>query len=432
MFFPRGGSAHVARAFARQLPADGWDVTVLSGSHRGADAREFYAGLDTVAVDFDAGDAPMHPSYEDRPDAPDKVFAMVGDDEYERHVDAWAAALARARAADADVLHLHHLTPLNEAAARVAPGVPIVGHLHGTELLMLEHIAEGAPESWVHADAWWERMRGWAAACERLVVLSPSQIDRVEALLDIDADRCVVVPNGYDPSRFAPRTVDRRAFWRRQLTEQPRGWLPGEPDGSLSYPAAAAESLADRVVLVCVGRFTEVKRMGLLVCAYARARERFDRDAALVFVGGHHGEWEGKHPGVVARELGLDDVFLTGWQDHDALPEFFSASDATVLASVREQFGLVLVEGMACHLPAVAVDRYGPADIVTPGETGWLVEPDDEPALADALVEVVRNPDERRRRGEVAARDAARRFAWPALSGRLSDVLAGAATAVRA
>jgi glycosyltransferase involved in cell wall biosynthesis len=432
MFFPRGGSAHVARALARQLPASGWDVTVLSGSRRGADANTFYAGLDTVAVDFDAGDAPMQPSYEDRPGAADRVFARVGDEELERHVDAWSAAMERARAAEADVLHLHHLTPLYEAAARVAPGVPIVGHLHGTELLMLERIAEGAPEGWDHAEAWWERMRGWAAACERIVVLSPSQIDRVERLLDVDADRCVVVSNGYDPEHFKRRPVDRARFWREQLSEHPRGWLPGEEPGSLAYPPQVAESLAERCVLVCVGRFTEVKRMGLLVRAYANARERFDRSAALVFVGGHDGEWEAEHPGVVARDLGLEDVFLAGWHDHEALPGFYSAADASVLASVCEQFGLVLVEGMACELPAVAVGRFGPADIVTPGETGWLVEPDDERSLAGALVEVVGDPAERRRRGEAAARDVAQRFAWPARAERLAGTLAEAAASVRA
>jgi glycosyltransferase involved in cell wall biosynthesis len=432
MFFPRGGSAHVARALARQLPASGWDVTVLSGSRRGADANKFYAGLDTVAVDFDAGDAPMQPSYEDRPGAADRVFARVGDEELEQHVDAWAAALERARAADADVLHLHHLTPLYEAAARVAPDVPIVGHLHGTELLMLERIAAGAPEGWDHAEAWWERMRGWAAACERIVVLSPSQIDRVERLLDVDADRCVVVSNGYDPEHFKRRPIDRAAFWREQLSENPRGWLPGEEPGSLSYPPQLAESLGERCVLVCVGRFTEVKRMGLLVRAYARARERFDRPAALVFVGGHDGEWEAEHPGVVARDLGLEDVFLAGWHDHEALPGFYSAADASALASVCEQFGLVLVEGMACELPAIAVGRFGPADIITPGETGWLVEPDDEASLAEALVEVVRDPAERRRRGEAAARDVAARFAWPARAERLAGTLAEAAASVRA
>ncbi len=433
MFFPRGGSAHVARALARALPDYGWDVTVLSGSHgRGGDARAFYAGLDTVAVDFDLGDAPMHPSYEDRPGAEDPVFARVDDDAYERHVDAWSAALERARAAEADVLHLHHLTPLHEAAARVAPDVPVVGHLHGTELLMLERIAAGPPASWDHAAAWWERMRGWAARCERLLLLSGSQTARAEALLDVSAERCVVVPNGFDPVRFRRRSIDRPAFWRQMLAEDPRGWLPGESEGSLRYPPAVAESLAGRCILLCVGRFTEVKRMGLLVRAYAQARELFAHDAALVIVGGHPGEWEAEHPGVVARELGLDDVFLAGWHEHDALVEFLSASDAIVLASVREQFGLVLVEGMACALPAVAVDRYGPRDIVVPGRTGWLVEPDDQTALADALVEVVNDPAGRGRRGRAGAIHARAHFAWPALAQRLSDVLVEAAQTVRA
>jgi glycosyltransferase involved in cell wall biosynthesis len=365
----------------------------------------------------------MQPSYEDRPDAPDHVFAKVGEEELERHVDAWADALERARADEADVLHLHHLTPIHDAAARVAPGVPIVGHLHGTELLMLEHIADGAPAGWTHAEAWWERMRAWAAHCERLVVLSPSQLERVDRLLDVDRDRCVVVPNGYDPERFKSCDVDRRPFWRHELSEAPRGWLPGQEPGSLRYPAELAEGLAERCVLLCVGRFTEVKRMGLLVRAYARARERFDRPAALVFVGGHDREWEGEHPGVVAQELGLDDVFLAGWHDQEELPSFYCAADATVLASIREQFGLVLVEGMACRRPAIAVGRYGPADIVTPGETGWLVAPDDEAELAGALVEAVSDPAEVRRRGEAAARDVAQRIALAAGAERFSQTL---------
>ena len=97
MFFPRGGSAHVARALAAELPAHGWDVTLVSGSRSGGhgDARSFYAGLDVHAVDFDAGDAPLHPSYEDRPGAPDPVFAAVDDADCERHVAAWANARTR-------------------------------------------------------------------------------------------------------------------------------------------------------------------------------------------------------------------------------------------------------------------------------------------------------------------------------------------------
>jgi glycosyltransferase involved in cell wall biosynthesis len=420
MFFPRGGSAHVARALARELPAHGCDVTIVSGSLPGhGDAERFYAGLDVHAVDFARGDAPMHPSYEDRPDAPDRVFAALDDRAFEEHVAAWSRALEEAGAADADVLHVHHLTPIHEAAARVAPGVPVVGHLHGTELLMLERIAAGPPPTWRHADAWARRMRGWAQRCERVLLLSPTQVERAVPLLDIDRARCVIAPNGFDPERFAPRVIDRQAFWHRALVDDPHGWRPGGEEGSIAYSAEQAANVAGGPALVSVSRFTEVKRIGLLIRAFARAREALRAPASLVIVGGYPGEWEGEHPYDAIRATGARDVYLAGWQDHDALAGFFAASDAVVLASVREQFGSALVEGMACGLPAIAVDRFGPADIVRPGQTGWLVAPDEEAALAGALAQAIAHPEERLRRGAAARRDVLVRFAWPALADRL-------------
>jgi glycosyltransferase involved in cell wall biosynthesis len=427
MFFPRGGSAHVARALARELPAHGCDVTIVSGSRSNVlvgDAERFYAGLDVHAVDFSRGDAPMHPSYEDRPDAPDRVFAALDDDAYEEHVAAWSRALEEAGARDADVLQLHHLTPIHEAARRVAPDVPVVGHLHGTELLMLERIADGPPPSWRHADAWARRMRCWAQGCERILLLSRSQLERARRLLDIDPDRCVIAPNGFDPDRFRPRALDRGAFWQRVLVDDPHGWRPGGGDGSVTYRPEQAAAVAASPVLVSVSRFTEVKRLGLLIRAFARAREATALPASLVLVGGYPGEWEGEHPYETIESTGARDVYLAGWHDHDALPGFFAASDAVVLASVREQFGSVLVEGMACGLPAIAVDRLGPSEIVRPGQTGWLVAPDDESALAGALAQALAHPEERLRRGAAARRDVLVRFAWPALAERLCALFA--------
>jgi glycosyltransferase involved in cell wall biosynthesis len=339
----------------------------------------------------------------------------------------WANALERADAAGADVLHLHHLTPLHEAAARVAPDVPVIGHLHGTELLMLERIAAGAPVTWAHAAAWAERMRRWAARCARILLLSASQMERAERLLGIDPARCVIAPNGFDPQRFAPRPIDRAAHWREHLVTHPRGWRAGGGEGSLAYTEADIAPLARAPVLLTVGRFTEVKRMGLLVRAFARGRRDGAEHGALVILGGYPGEWEGEHPQDVVEATGARDVFLTGWHDHDALPAFFAASDVVVLASVREQFGLVLVEGMACGLPAIAVDRFGPADIVEAGQTGWLVEPDDEGGLAAALREAIDRPDERARRGALARERALAGYSWPALAARLAGVFGAVA-----
>ena len=438
-FFPRGGSSHVARALALELPSFGWDVTLVSGSRTDlqdfGDAADFYAGLDVRPVSFDEalgspdpldpppGTAPMHPSYEDRPGAPDRVFAALDDDAYERQVTAWAGALTAAGAAGVDALHLHHLTPIHEAASHVAPGVPVIGHLHGTELLMLEAIEAGPPSHWTYAAAWAERMRRWAHGCERLIVLSPTQLQRAQRLVGLDPDRLVILPNGFDPHAFFRRDVDRVSLFRDALVDAPRGWRAGLHPGSVRYGAEDLVSLNDGVVVLTVSRFTAVKRLPLLIEAFAKAQDRARMPASLVIVGGHPGEWEGEHPADTIERLGVRGVFLAGWHDHLEVPAFLSVADVFALASVREQFGLVLVEAMACEVPVVAVDRFGPAEIVTDGETGWLVQPDDVEALASALLHAIDDPVERARRGARARAVAIERYGWPGVARLFADVL---------
>jgi glycosyltransferase involved in cell wall biosynthesis len=269
-------------------------------------------------------------------------------------------------------------------------------------------------------------MRRWARGCERLLVLSPDAVRRVPGLLGVDPDRVVWAPNGFDPAGFDRRPLTgaaRLAHWRRWLVEEPRGWDESGVPGSVAYgDEQLAPFAAGGTVLLYVGRFTEVKRVSLLVRAHARARERFERPAPLVLLGGFPGEWEGEHPLAAVRETGDPDVFLTGWRGHEDLPDGLNAADLLVLPSVHEQFGAVIVEAMACGLPALAVDAHGPAEIVDAGETGWLVPPDDETALADALVEAVNGEHERRRRGARAYEVARGRYSWPALARGLGTV----------
>ena len=75
---------------------------------------------------------------------------------------------------------------------------------------------------------------------------------------------------------------------------------------------------------------------------------------------------------------------------------------------------------MACGLPAIAVAAHGPSEIVEEGQTGWLVPPDDECALAAALVAAVNDATERRRRGSAAYADVRRRYDWSLLGAKLA------------
>jgi glycosyltransferase involved in cell wall biosynthesis len=438
-FYPRGGSAHGCRAIARELGEKGLQVTLVAGSRsdlgRLALASSFYQGIDVRPVDFTpalnspdplrycgaAGTAPIHGSYEDRPGADDEVLAALDESEFELQVEAWASALAEAASDGVDLLYLHHLTPLNEAAARVLPGVPVVGHVHGTELLMLERIERDPPASWAHAREWAERMRRWAAACRRIVVNDPRGLERAAALLELGEGRFVHVPNGFDPE-FSPGEVDRRAHWHRHLVERPCGWRPGSGPGSVDYEERDLDAL-EGVVLLSVGRFTEVKRLPLLIEAFAEAQPRFEERAALVLIGGHPGEWEGEHPHDAVRRTGARDVFLAGWHGHAELPDFLRAGDLLVHASVREQFGQVVIEAMACGLPVIAVARGGPGTIVDDPGTGWLVGPDDRAALAAVMVAAVADGEDRRGRGERASRVAAERYSASHVGERLAAVV---------
>jgi len=443
-FYPRGGSAYSCRAIARELGRDGLAVTVLAGSRsdlgKAALAESFYAEADLRAVDFTpavrspdplgysgpAGTAPIPGSYEDRPGAEDAVLASLDEEALELQVEAWATALADAAAPGADLLYLHHLTPLNEAARRVLPELPVVGHVHGTELLMLERIEEGPPPGWTCAAEWAGRMRGWAERCARIVVNDRGGLRRAARLLGVAEERFACVPNGFDPE-FAPGEIDRRAHWRRHLVERSCGWRPGSAPGSVSYKERDLDALAG-TVLLAVSRFTAVKRLPLLIEAFAQAQAELAEPAALVLVGGHPGEWEGEHPDDAIRRTGARDVFLAGWHGHDELPGFLRAGDLFVHASIREQFGQVLIEAMACGLPVIAVDRGGPGSIVEDPETGWLVPPDRD-ALAAAITAAIRDADERRRRGQQARAEAVDRYSWAQIGKTLTEVVQSAVIA---
>jgi phosphatidylinositol alpha-1,6-mannosyltransferase len=87
-----------------------------------------------------------------------------------------------------------------------------------------------------------------------------------------------------------------------------------------------------------------------------------------------------------------------------------------------EGFGIVYLEANAHGLPVVAGNVGGAVDAVVHGETGLLVDPTDRSAVADAVSELLLDPERAAALGRAGAARA-RGFAWDRVAGRVEELL---------
>ena len=151
------------------------------------------------------------------------------------------------------------------------------------------------------------------------------------------------------------------------------------------------------VVFVCVARFAPQKAHDVLLRAFARARgER--QDLRLLLVGDDpFGDGRRRAEALAAElQLGPSVAFLGIRRD---VPSLLGLSDAFVMASLWEGLGLVFLEAMAAGLPVLATEVSAVPEVVIDGETGVLVPPGDDAALARGLIQLAGDPTLRRRLG---------------------------------
>ncbi len=112
-----------------------------------------------------------------------------------------------------------------------------------------------------------------------------------------------------------------------------------------------------------------------------------------------------------------------GLLSREALARLYAAAAVFVLPTLREAFGLSLLEAMSFGLPVVASRIEAIPEIVADGETGILVPPGDAPALARALGGLLSEPARARQMGAAGRQRAALRFGWERAARRMLAVL---------
>ena len=168
------------------------------------------------------------------------------------------------------------------------------------------------------------------------------------------------------------------------------------------FRAAAEEPPPTKRRLVCVGRLCEQKGQLILLEAFARLQSKIG-ECHLVLAG--DGEMRAEIENRIAA-LGLkNSVTITGWISSAAVREEILAAEALVLPSFQESLPVVIMEAMALRRPVISTYVAGIPELITPGETGWLVPAAAITPLVQAMEECLSTPaDALQRMGETAYR----------------------------
>ena len=197
--------------------------------------------------------------------------------------------------------------------------------------------------------------------------------------------------------------------------------IPPEDAGAGARLRAAFGVVAGRPVIGCACRAVPEKGVAGLLRAFDRVwRASSEPRPSLVYLGDGPGFGELER---VRSELASQEAIVFGGYRPDAA-ELLGGADICVVPSVWEEaFGLAALEPMARGVAVVATRVGGVPEVVVDGETGLLVPPGDEAALAAALERLLSDAALRRRLGEAGRRRAAELFGREVGVRRLLEVV---------
>lgn len=231
----------------------------------------------------------------------------------------------------------------------------------------------------------------------------------------------VIGLNSHDRARVEPALGPRGRYVQLRPFLEPKA--VADRSSSRAALAARHDLPADATWLLAVGMMREdAKLESYRLLASAMEKVQTATDWRLIVVG------DGPARRAVVDTLGPATVF-TGTLTGDQLAVYYAAADLFVWPSIREAYGMALLEAQTAGLAAVAGDTGGVPDILRDGETGLLCPEGDAAAFAKAVDHLIDTPSKRLAMGENArictALDHGFHGAADTIDGWLTDILRG-------
>jgi glycosyltransferase involved in cell wall biosynthesis len=298
------------------------------------------------------------------------------------------------RAPDADVFHSPRFAL--PSPSRTGRGVRMLTVYDLIPIVAPQYCGDGGIRE-AHGIIGSLRPGDWA-----LAISESAKADLCEYRRDIDPSRVLVTPLAADPATFYPVHDPARLAGVRERY--------GIPDGPY---------------LLSLNTVEPRKNMERAVRAFARfVTEEGVRDLSFVLVGNRTPGFQRVLDAAAAGGASPDRVVMTGYVDDGDLAPLYSGALGFVYPSLYEGFGLPPLEAMQCGTPVITSNNSSLPEVV--GDAGIMVDPRDEDALCQAMLEVYRDENLRARLADGSLKRAAG-FSWDRFT---AQTIAGYATAL--
>ncbi len=225
----------------------------------------------------------------------------------------------------------------------------------------------------------------------------------------------------------------------QRLAEERLSWLPRGVVASLGiddelFAKSPQPRPAREPIVVSMGRLDPKKGIDVLIEAFHSATGTGQLgDWRLVIAGTGTPDYAAALERLALAGPASSRIEFRGWVNGTARAELLETARLFVLPSQQENFGIALVEAMACGLPAVVSPGVNLAAEIEAADAGWVTAPTIA-KVTETLRAVMTKPAELNRRGELA-RQFAGRFRWTTVASALlsiyDDVLRGRASVVQ-
>lgn len=367
-----GGLGRHVHALSTALAAAGHQVTVVTRHAPGAPVLEHADGVEVVR-------AP-----EDPPAFPLATGSLLAWTMAFNHTLTRSALRATQRG-EYDVIHAHDWLVAHTAVTlKEHLGIPLVTTMHATEAGRHQGWLPEEMNRTIHSIEYW-----LCQESDRVIVCSDYMRQQVLRLFDLPPERVQVVPNG----------VDDRA-WRARPQ---------------AVATARRRFAGDGPLIGYAGRLVYEKGVQHLVHAVPRLRQRHPGLRVVIAGDGpYRAELQEQ-----TRQLRLEEtVRFAGFMNARQLPAMLAATNATVVPSLYEPFGMVALEAAAAGAPLAVAATGGLAEIVEPGVTGVTFPHSDPEALAHAVDTLLTDEVFARRVARQARAMVTQRYGWPAIANR--------------